>query len=377
MTWSFRIGTFGGTQVRVHVTFALLLLWIWFTHYQIGGAPAAWEGVLFILAVFLCVVLHEFGHVLAARRYGIKTPDITLLPIGGLARLERMPEEPRQELVIAIAGPLVNVVIAVLIFLVLGYTVGWSDMAQIENPRVGFFARLAAINVWLVLFNLIPAFPMDGGRVLRAVLAIWMPWSRATQIAATIGQGLAFVLGFLGLIYNPLLIFIAIFVYLAAAAEAQTAQIRDVASSVLTGDVMVTKFSKLERSATIDEAIEALLATSQHEFPIVDADGRFEGLLTRNDMIRALRESGPGTSVVAVMRKDIPQTHPRKNLQDSLKLMQETSAPAIAVADDAGRLIGLMTHENLGEMMMIRAARPEGFRFGRLRRTPGGAGAGR
>jgi len=376
MTWSFKIGTFGGTEVRVHVTFALLLLWIWFAHYQVGGAPAAWEGVLYILAVFVCVLLHEFGHVLAARRYGIKTPDITLLPIGGLARLERMPEEPHQELVIAIAGPLVNVVIAAVIFLVLGSTAGLWEMAEIENPRADFFARLAGVNVWLVLFNLIPAFPMDGGRVLRALLAIWIPWSRATQIAATIGQGFAFVLGFLGLIYNPLLIFIAIFVYLAAAAEAQTAQIRDVASSVLTGDVMVTSFARLERSANIDEAIEALLATTQHEFPVVDANGRFEGLLTRNDMIRALREFGPGTSVTTVMRTDIPQTHPRRNLQDSLKLMQDANAPAIAVADDSGRLVGLMTHENLGEMMMVRAARPEGFRFGRLRRSARRPGTG-
>jgi CBS domain-containing protein len=283
-----------------------------------------------------------------------------------------MPEEPRQELVIAIAGPLVNVVIAIVIFLVLGSAIGFDQMAEIENPRTDFLVRLGVVNIWLVLFNLIPAFPMDGGRVLRAVLAIWMPWSRATQIAATIGQGLAFVLGFLGLLYNPLLIFIAIFVYLAAAAEAQTAQIRDVASSVLTGDVMVTSFARLERSANIDQAVEALLATTQREFPVVDANGRFEGLLTRDDMIRALRESGPDTSVTTVMRKDIPQTHPRKNLQDSLKLMQDANAPAIAVVDSSGSLVGLMTHENLGEMMMVRAARPEGFRFGRLRQTRAG-----
>jgi CBS domain-containing protein len=221
---------------------------------------------------------------------------------------------------------------------------------------------------------MIPAFPMDGGRVLRAVLAIWLPWSRATQIAATIGQGLAFVFGFLGLLYNPMLIFIAIFIYLAAAAEAQTALLRDVAQSVLVGDVMVTKFSKLDRSATLDEAIEQLLATTQREFPVVDADGRFEGLLTREAMIRALRDSGPGTAVASVMRKDIPHTHPRRNLQDSLRVMQEAGTPAVAVVDDAGRLVGLMTHENLGEMLMVRSARPEGFRFGRLRRQPRAAG---
>src|SRR5919197_4210104 len=154
MTWSFKIGTFGGTEVRIHVTFALLLLWIWFVHYRIGGTPAAWEGVIFILAVFLCVVLHEFGHVLAARRYGINTPDITLLPIGGLARLERMPDQPLQELVIAIAGPLVNEVIAAIIFLALGSTVGLREIGQIDNPQADFLARLAGVNVFLVVFNL-------------------------------------------------------------------------------------------------------------------------------------------------------------------------------------------------------------------------------
>ncbi len=368
MTWSFNIGTFGGTQVRIHVTFALLLLWIWFAQYQAGGAAAAWEGVVFILAVFACVVLHEFGHIVAARRYGIRTPDITLLPIGGLARLERMPDEPRQELVIAIAGPLVNVAIAALIFLVLGYSVGLEQIAEIENPRADFFARLAGVNVFLVVFNLIPAFPMDGGRVLRALLATRLPWARATQIAASIGQGLAFVFGFIGLLYNPILIFIGIFVYLAAAAEAQNASIREVASSVLVGDVMITNFASLQRSANIDEAVELLLATTQAEFPVVDADGTLEGLLTRNDIIRALREGGPGAPVGSVMRTDIPTSHPRKSLQESLRLMMEAGAPAIAVLDNAGKLVGMMTHENLGEMLMVRSAQPEGYRFGRLRR---------
>jgi Zn-dependent protease/CBS domain-containing protein len=368
MSWSFRLFTVGGTAVRVHVTFALLLAWIWFMHYRIGGAPAAWEGVAFVLAVFACVVLHEFGHVAAARYFGIKTPDITLLPIGGVARLERMPEEPGREFIVAIAGPLVNVVIAALIMLVLGYSVGAEQMAQIEDPRVGFLTRLAGVNIFLVLFNLIPAFPMDGGRVLRAALASRMSWSRATEVAATIGQGLAFVFGFVGLFYNPLLIFIAIFVYLAAAAEAQNAQLRDVSSSVLVGDVMVTQFASLERSATIDEAIEKLLATTQREFPVVDPAGRFEGLLTRDDMIRALKESGPETPVVSAMRTDIPKIEKRKCLNDSFTLMQQTNVPAIAVVDSADRLVGLMTRETIGEMMMVRAARPEGFRFGRLRR---------
>jgi Zn-dependent protease/CBS domain-containing protein len=369
MTWSFNLGTIAGTAVRVHVTFALLLVWIWLMHYRIGGAPAAWEGVAFILAIFACVVLHEFGHIAAARYFGIKTPDITLLPIGGVARLERMPEEPGQEFVIAIAGPLVNVVIAALIFVALGGSAGIEQMAQVEDPRSGFLVRLAGVNVFLVLFNMIPAFPMDGGRVLRAALASRMSWARATQIAASIGQGLAFVFGFIGLFYNPFLIFIGIFVYLAAAAEAQDAQIRDVAASVLVGDVMVTDFVRLEGTANMDQAIEALLATTQREFPVVDSAGRLEGLLTRDDMIRALKEAGPGAPVASAMRTDIPSIHSRRSLSEGLRMMQQKSVPAIAVTDRAGHLVGLMTYETIGEMMMVRAAVPEGFRFGRLRRA--------
>ncbi|QIA24600.1 site-2 protease family protein [Mesorhizobium sp. AA22] len=367
MGWSLNLGTIAGTTVRVHFTFLLLLVWIWLTHYRIGGTPAAWEGVAFIIAVFACVVLHEFGHIAAARYFGIGTPDITLFPIGGVARLERMPEEPGQEFVIAVAGPLVNVAIAALIFALLGGSAGVEQMAGIEDPRMNFLARLAGVNVFLVLFNMIPAFPMDGGRILRAALAARLSWSRATQIAATIGQGLAFVFGFVGLFYNPLLIFIGIFVYLAAAAEAQNAQIREVATSVLVGDVMITEFARLERSATLDEAIEMLLATTQHDFPVTDTAGHLKGLVTRNDMIRTLKEKGPGEPVASAMRSDIPKIHYRKSLEESLRLMQQADVPAVAVVDSSDRLVGLMTHETIGEMLMVRSAVSDAFRFGRLR----------
>jgi Zn-dependent protease len=263
--------------------------------------------------VFACVVAHEFGHAFAARWFGIRTPDITLLPIGGLARLERMPEEPRQELVIAVAGPLVNIVIAGLLILYLAGNVSIEHLEQLEDPRSSFLARLAAVNIFLVVFNMIPAFPMDGGRVLRALLAFRMPWARATQIAATIGQGSAFALGFIGLLVNPILIFIAIFVYLAAAAEAQNAQIRDVSASVLVGDVMVTDFGRLRESSSVDDAIELLLSTTQREFPVVDSGEHMVGLLTRDDIIRALKNEGADARVGNVMRTDIPTIHHRKS----------------------------------------------------------------
>ena len=364
MTWSVKIGEIGGTAIRVHLTFLLLLAWIWLMHYQIGGAPAAWEGVIFVLLVFLCVLLHEFGHVFAARLYGVRTPDVTLLPIGGVARLERMPERPREELVVALAGPLVNVVIAGLILLYLGRTVDAETAASIHDPRQNLLARLASVNIFLVLFNLIPAFPMDGGRVLRALLAIPLGFGRATQVAASIGQGLAFVLGFIGLFYNPLLIFIAIFVYLAAAAEAQTAQIRQVSSGVMIGDVMITEFARLPRTARVDDAIETLLRTTQHEFPVVDDGGHLVGVLTRDDMIRALKERGPDAPVIEVMRKDIPTIYERKCLDEAFRLMQEKAVPAVGIVEARGRLVGLVTHEAIGEMMMVRSALPERFGFG-------------
>jgi Zn-dependent protease len=201
MSWSIPVGTVKGTVIRLHVTFLLFLLWIGIAHYTEGGPEAALEGVLFIALLFLCVLLHEFGHILAARRYGVQTPDIVLLPIGGVARLERIPEEPAQELVVALAGPAVNLVIAALLFLALGGLP--DDSFELQNPGVGLLARLASANLFLVLFNLLPAFPMDGGRVLRAFLAHRLGYARGTQVAASIGQGLAFAFGLLGVIGGP------------------------------------------------------------------------------------------------------------------------------------------------------------------------------
>jgi Zn-dependent protease len=220
MAWSIIIGTVKGTVIRVHITFLLFLLWIAAAHYAQGGWNAAVAGVVFIALLFLCVLLHEFGHIFAARRYGVQTPDVILLPIGGVARLERIPEEPAQELVVALAGPAVNLVIAGVLYLALGGLVPREGL-EVDNPGVDLLARLLWANLFLAIFNLIPAFPMDGGRVLRAFLAHRLGYARGTQIAASVGQAAAFAFGLLGLLGgNPLLVFIALFVYLAAASEA-------------------------------------------------------------------------------------------------------------------------------------------------------------
>ena len=357
MSWSFPIGKLFGSEIRVHVTFFLLLLWIGVSHYQQGGAQAAVEGLAFILALFACVVAHEFGHALAARRYGIRTPDITLLPIGGLARLERMPEKPSQEIVVALAGPAVNVVIAVALILMMNTRFDFEALQSLDNPALSFMMRLASVNIFLVVFNLIPAFPMDGGRVLRAVLALWYPRPRATNIAARIGQALAFVFGFVGLMGgNPLLIFVAIFVYLAATAEAQSVGMQDVTRSLGVGDAMITHFETLGPQSTIADAAGLLLRTTQHEFPVVDGGGRLRGFLTRNAMVQALSKSGPTTPVVDAMTGDIPTTQHVGRLDEALKLLQEKQAPAIGVVDAEGRLVGYVTAENIGELMMVQTA---------------------
>lgn len=358
MNWSFPIGTVKGTVIRIHLTFVLFLVWIGVSAYAQGGQRAAVEGVVFLCLLFACVLLHEFGHVFAARRYGVQTPDITLLPIGGVARLERIPEKPSEELVVALAGPAVNVVIAALLFLVLG---GLPDMQrgmQVENAGVGLLERLAWVNVTLVVFNLIPAFPMDGGRVLRALLASRMGYARGTRIAAGVGQAVAFALGLAGLFGNPVLIFIALFVYMGAAAEASAAQMRDAGRGMIAADAAETRIEALAPTATVEDAVERLLRTSQHDFPVVDGAGRLRGVLARDDIIRALRERGPEAPVLEVMRRDVPVLHHRQPLDEALRALQAGRHPAVGVVDSDGRLVGLITPENVGELMMVQAARP-------------------
>jgi Zn-dependent protease/CBS domain-containing protein len=370
MSWSVSIGRIAGTAVRIHITFLLFLVWIWAANYFTGGADAAWTSVVFMILLFLCVLAHEFGHVFTARAFGVQTPDVTLLPIGGVARLERIPEEPIQEFLIAIAGPLVNVAIALVLLALFGADLSTRHMAAVDNAQVSMVDRLASVNLFLALFNLIPAFPMDGGRILRALLAIKFGFARATSVAATIGQLFAFGLGFLGLFGNPLLIFIAIFVYLAATSEGQVAQVRAMSRGVPVTAAMMTKFTTLTPVEPIEQAIDTLLRTSQNEYPVVD-NGRLVGVLGRNEMIKALKEVGPQAPVADVMTRDVPTISNRGWLDDAFRLLQEKSMPAVGVVDPEGRLVGLITSETIGEMLMVREALPEGTRFGPWRRAAG------
>lgn len=263
MLWSIPVATIAGTVVRVHVTFLLFLVWIGGSYWRVGGQAAAIEGVLFILLLFACVLAHEFGHIVAARRYGIHTPDVTLWPIGGVASLERIPDKPREELVVALAGPAVNVIIAFVLILFLGTSLEGAAATELDNPRTSMLGRLAAANIFLVVFNMIPAFPMDGGRVLRALIAMRRGHAEATRIAGRIGQLAAFVFALVGLFTNPMLIVIGLFVYLAATAETQHVAFRDGTKGLAVREAMMSKVDTLSPSATLDDAVNCLIRTSQ------------------------------------------------------------------------------------------------------------------
>ena len=229
MRWSLKIAKLAGIDIFIHFTFFVLVTWVAFIQRKLNGSiGAAFSGVAFILAVFTCVVLHELGHALAAKKYGIRTQDIILLPIGGVARLEKMPNQPIQELWVALAGPAVNVVIAALLAVYLWITNTLIPDNQLTMTTAAFIERIMGINIFLVLFNMIPAFPMDGGRVLRALLATRLAYIKATKVSANLGQGIALLFGVIGLFYNPILLFIAFFVWMGAAQETRMVRVKSV-----------------------------------------------------------------------------------------------------------------------------------------------------
>ena len=297
MTWSWKLARVAGIDLYVHATFLMVIAWIALVHWnQSHRIQAVVEGVGFILALFACIVLHELGHALTARRYGIRTRDITLLPIGGVARLERMPDEPIEELWVALAGPAVNVVIALLLFAWLQASGLWESVDRLGVAIGGFAERIMIANVFLAGFNLLPAFPMDGGRALRALLATRMEYTRATQRAALIGQGMAIFFGFLGLQGNPMLIFIALFVWIGAGQEASLAQMKSSLAGIPVRKAMLTHFRTLIPANTLGDAVDLLLTGSQQDFPVV-SDGRVEGMLTRKNLVAALTHAGRNARV--------------------------------------------------------------------------------
>ncbi|HEX9164450.1 MAG TPA: site-2 protease family protein [Gemmatimonadales bacterium] len=358
MRWSYRIATLFGTEVRVHVTFVALLAWYAFVAWRVGGDAAAAWAVGFLSLVFASVLLHEFGHVLMAKRFGIRTPDILLSPIGGLARLERMPEEPRQELLVALAGPAVTLGIVALLAGARSLSADPQALWVFNPGHERLLPALLRANIVLLGFNLLPAFPMDGGRVLRAVLSSRIGLVRGTRIAARIGQTFAFGLGLFGLWASPMLVLIAGFIYLAAEAEANAVETRAAGQGMTAAAMMITNLRTLPVYATLTDAIALLLSGEQREFPIVDNDGRLEGMLTRDHLIRGLAEQGPGATVGTVMAAGVEGVSPSLSFDQAMNQLRAGGLAALPVVTPDRVVIGLITADNVTDLLLVRRHLP-------------------
>ncbi|SIS78786.1 Zn-dependent protease (includes SpoIVFB) [Roseivivax lentus] len=354
MTWSFPLGRILGSEVRVHGTFLFLIAWIAVTAFSTGGVAGAVVNVVFILALFACVVAHEFGHALMARRFGIRTPDITLLPIGGLARLERMPDRPGQEIAVALAGPLVNVVIAGALFLV-GVRPGFAMLGDASGIGA-ILAGLLSVNVILVLFNMIPAFPMDGGRVLRGALSIFLPRLKATRVAVRVGQGFAILFAAYGFYTGSFMLpLIAVFIFFAGNAELGEMAARARVADLSVGDAMVSDFTHLSPDAPLAAAAELSETGDQDIFPVIGSDGRLHGFVTRDCLHEAPRQGDPTPRVRDIIGA-APRTLPISRGADALFDVL-SDAPAIGVTGPSGRVVGFVTQAQAMALLRRRRAR--------------------
>jgi Zn-dependent protease/CBS domain-containing protein len=358
MGWSFRIGRLAGIDIYVHYTFLILLGFIGLRDFLVNASlAAALFGLGLTAAVFGIIVLHELGHALAARYYGIPTKDITLLPIGGVARLQRMPDKPVQELVVALAGPAVNVVLAVFFgaLLVAQAPLDPQNALTFGGSLLEIFFM---INAGLVIFNLLPAFPMDGGRVLRALLAMRLGPSRATHVAARVGRGMAILFAIVGLFGIPgvldpnlMLVVIALFVWTGADAEARAMRAKAGLAGVPVEAVMVRRFATVDPDDALGSVLGYAGQTFQRDFPVV-VSGRLVGVLTREDLRAGLDEFGVNGRVFQVMRRDIPTIGPDDLAERGLALLG-SGAPIVPVVE-RGQLAGLLTPEHLAEFVSFR-----------------------
>lgn len=364
--FTLHLGTVGGIPIYVHWSFWLLVLWVvLYSLFSPGFSLGilVWR-LLLLLGLVLSVILHELGHALAAWAYGIPTRDITMYPFGGVASLHRIPDKPLQELVVAIAGPLVN-------FLLIGL---FQVVLWILHEPIGFFPEafwysgptwpalsfwlynLSFMNAMLAVFNLLPAFPMDGGRILRALLATRLNYVRATQIAALIGQGFAVLFIFLGFFYNPTLVLVGFFVYVAASQERQQVERRTALRGFTVMDALMRDMPTLSVHQTLQDAIERLLQSQVRTFVVVEPTGKPVGILSREHLIEALHEGrSRDTAVLEVMNPSLIRVPPSTPLHEALQLLQEHDAPLLLVAEGE-RVLGYIDAENIAEFLLVRQA---------------------
>jgi Zn-dependent protease/CBS domain-containing protein len=339
-----------GIPVRFHFTFILLIIYLLVeatSNAQTSGATAS-----YVVALFGSILIHEVAHALAARRFGIRTNEIVMLPIGGLARLERQAHR-REEWWIALAGPVANLALGGLLMgylAIAGKLAGMSELMKASDAPV--LERIAVGNLVLGLFNLLPAFPMDGGRMLRALLAAGRPEDQATRIATRVGMVMAALLGLAGLLTNNfILVFVAFFIYVGNIYENMTSLGRSLMRGEQVRSAMVTDFRTLHHSDSIRVAADLLLATSQQDFPVLSGEA-VVGLLNRTALLRAMATEGPDVYVAGSMTREFVSLSPDMDLADAAPLLAK--AGSCAMVFEADKLVGLLTTENLSEFLVLR-----------------------
>jgi Zn-dependent protease len=357
MRWSLQVARLSGIPIRIHITFLFLIAWVAYVHYiENPDLHAVAWGVLLLLVVFGIIVLHELSHSFTARLFGIGTRDITLWPIGGVSRLERMPEIPAQEFLIAIAGPALNVVLALVLGTYVVLTSGWETLLVLDLGPTHFLSTLVWVNVALAVFNMLPAFPMDGGRALRAFLAMFTDRVQATQLAAGTARIMAVLFGVLGLLINPFLIIIAVLVWLGATAEAAYTEMTAALSGHSVSRAMTRRFELLHADDTLDAAARLLTSTSQRVFPVVAA-GRVEGVLSELGLLRGLANKGTLGAVTDFMSRVLPVTRPSDPLVDAFGRLQEHGVWCLLVEEEEdGCLVGVLTRAGISSFLAVASA---------------------
>lgn len=370
MNSSLRLMTIRGIDIKLHITFPLILIYAAFQFGFLAGG--GWEGALFgvisISLLFALVTLHELGHSVAAQYYGVPVKQIVLLPIGGVAQLQRMPRNPWQELVIAVAGPAVNVVMAILMWLfalAFGFSLATSPLQLLIG---GFTLSFAAIfgyiffyNIILAVFNLIPAFPMDGGRILRALLALRLPYGRATQIAVSIGRGLAIIFGLYALFNGQIfLILIAFFIFTGATQEGQVVEQYERLRGITVQQAYTSQAIVISPYDTLQRAVMLRLMGWQADFPVF-YNGELVGFLTENDLMQAMAQRGPATLVQEIMKRDITPVSLHNEIFDVQERMRDEQMRALPVMEGA-RFLGLVTYDHIRSLLRTLAARPDWYR---------------
>tara|TARA_R110002167_G_scaffold90933_1_gene244609 strand:+ start:16 stop:1101 length:1086 start_codon:yes stop_codon:yes gene_type:complete len=360
MKGTLNLGKVAGIKIEVHWTFMLLLVWVVFSELQRGGTLiTSLFSVSLLLILFVCVVLHELGHALVAKRFNTKTQKITLLPIGGMATMDSIPEKPGQEMLVALAGPAVNLAIALVLYLLVPVQAYLAmEPAQILetlntlSPQTFLFYLFVA-NVMLVVFNLVPAFPMDGGRVLRSLLALWMDRVQATRIAAGLGEFMAVIFFFLGVLFNPFLILIALFIFISAYGENQMVAQASLLEGHTVKEAMLTNLTKLHPENSMREVVDAVMAGSETDFIVIDRD-KIVGVLYNKQIIAHARESEK--LVEEVMQRSYKTVETGTEIKKVLALMGSEKRNFFPVVLDQ-QLVGAIDMNNISEYMLLKATK--------------------